>query len=253
VKRAAVHLSAAELRAAVDAISERGTFHFTWRNLFYELVRREALPAPTAPDGGLAALGAIVRRFEQTHGPLPALIRPHHTTRRRPPRRVESDLYDYSVRRVIVFDRIDTMLMFAKNSFYRRVEIGLVAMDGFPTHVWSALRRQLRAGTRTTFLVVHDCDAQGQAAARTTSRKLAAYPNARVVDLGLGFNQCLRLGIAVRTTATKPKLERPQPRDRTRVLLGQGNYAHFEELTPLRAMRWVYQRVSKGAQDVGFG
>jgi hypothetical protein len=250
----AIRLSAAELRAAVAAVSSGGAFSFTLRNLFYELLRRESLPGPTgAPDDGLASLGIALRRFERQHGALHALIRPDRLLRRRPPRGVEPDLYDYSVRRVIAFDRIDTMLLFAMNGFHRRVEVGLVVLDGFPTHVWSALRRQLRAGTPTTFLVVHDCDTRGHDAAAIAARKLARYPSARVVDVGLTFTQALRLGIPVRTAETRPPRRRVQATDRAQVLLAQGNYAHFEEMPPLRAMRWVYQRVAKGAVDVGFG
>ena len=29
--------------------------------------------------------------------------------------------------------------------------------------------------------------------------------------------------------------------------------ALLEELPPLRAMRWIYKRVARGAEDVGFG
>ena len=36
-------------------------------------------------------------------------------------------------------------------------------------------------------------------------------------------------------------------------LLRSGSYALIEELPPLRAMRWIYGRVAKGAEDVGFG
>jgi hypothetical protein len=253
-KRQGIPLSAKELRAAVAAVSSEGTFSFTLRNLFYELVRRESLPGPTRePEDGLASLRGAVRRYERQHGVLHALIRPDRVARRRPPRSVEPDLYDYSVRRVIAFDRIDTMLLFAMNGFHRRVEVGLVVLDGFPGHVWSALRRQLRAGTPTTFLVVHDCDAHGLDAATAATRKLARYPSARVVDLGLSFTQALRLGIPVRTAETRPSRQRAQATDRAHVLLSQGNYAHFEEMPPLRAMRWVYQRVAKGAVDVGFG
>jgi hypothetical protein len=36
-------------------------------------------------------------------------------------------------------------------------------------------------------------------------------------------------------------------------MLRSGSYALLEELTPLRAMRWIYGRVARGAEDVGFG
>jgi hypothetical protein len=254
LKPEAVRLSDAELRAAVAAVSSGGAFSFTFRNLFYELVRRESLPGPMgAPDDGMASLRSALRRFERKHGALRALIRPDRLVRRRPPHGVEPDLYDYSVRRVIAFDRVDTMLLFAMNGFHRRVEVGLVVLDGFPTHVWTALRRQLRAGTPTTFLVIHDCDTHGLDAAGMAARKLARYPTARVVDVGLGFPQALRLGIPVRTAETRPPRRRVHTTGRAHTLLAQGNYAHFEEMPPLRAMRWVYERVAKGAVDVGFG
>ncbi len=249
--------SDADLRAATEAVSARGSFHFTLRNLYYELVRREAMAAPAGdPDAGLAALRSSVRRFERRHGAIATLIRPEGVSRRRQPVRIEPDVYDYSVRRVLAFDRIDSMLLFAKNGFHRRVEVGLVAAGGFPAHVWRALGRQLDAGTPTTFLLVHDCDTGGHAAARATARRLARRPTARVVDVGLNFSQALRLGIPVRTTDDAPEGVDPGTDavgDRVRRLLAQGYYAHFEEMPPLQALRWVYARVSKGAADVGFG
>jgi hypothetical protein len=248
-------VSPAQLRAAVASISSGGVFRYTLRNLAYELVRREAMPAPETVDEGLGALRSAIRLFEKRHEPLEGLIRPERIVRRRLPRRVEPDVYDYSVRRVLAFDRLDTMLLFALNGFYRRIEVGLVVLDGFPSHVWTAIRRQLRAATPTKFLIVHDCDPHGLAATGVASHKLARYPSARVADVGLGFGQAIRLGVPVRTspvTRTRSRTSSNMDR-RTRVLLSEGSYAHLEEMPPLRAMRWVYGRLAKGQTDEGFG
>ncbi|MBW2456560.1 MAG: hypothetical protein JRI68_18725, partial [Deltaproteobacteria bacterium] len=36
-------------------------------------------------------------------------------------------------------------------------------------------------------------------------------------------------------------------------MLAEGSYAHFEAIRPLRAMRWVWGRLARRAEDAGFG
>jgi hypothetical protein len=134
--------------------------------------------------------------------------------------------------------------MLIANGFHREIELALTVPPEFPsrpggraefpTHVWARIRAQLDAGLRTTFLAVHDCGGSADAWLDQIDEELGSHECAEVNRVGLTVPWAFRLKLPVRGP------DGP-------------SYALLEELTPLRAMRWIYGRVSRGAEDVGFG
>lgn len=240
-------------------LSRAGRYHFTRRNLYYELVRRSVCPAPEGqPRAALDTFRQALTEHERAEGELPGLIRSGRVMLRRSTRtsvaEAPPDLFEYDVRRVLVFDRADTFLLFAMNGFHRRIEMGLVLHPGFPAWVWRSLERQLERGVSASFHTVHDCNTRGYALRRRLERALAKYPRAKITTLGLHFGQAFQLGVPVRTVGSRVSWEyEPGQETGTDLLLASGSYAHLEELPPLELLRWAYARVAKGHEEAGFG
>jgi hypothetical protein len=253
-------LPAAPLAAAVAAVSSDGVFWYTRRNLMYELCRAGAWPDPGAdPEGAHARFAAALSEHEAEHEPLARLIRPEHASPGLSAADLATldlpaDLFDYSVRRVVVLDRIDTCLLLVTNGFQRRLECAPVAFPGFPSHVWERLEAQLVAGVSTTFFAVHDCSAAGYAWLHGLREALRRHELAELVHVGLSVPWAFRLRLPVRSTGrpVDPEVLSGPGRDFV-PLLRTGGYAELEELRPLEALRWIYRRTARGAEDVGFG
>ena len=244
-------LSARALAEAATSLSHDGEFLFTPRNLYYELIRRGAWPAPSgASREALVAFRRALGDHQRAHHALEGLIRAGDARARVPPAHLR-DIFDYSVRRVLVFDRVETFLLFALNGFHRKIEVALLAHPDFPAHVARRLERQLAAGLRTAFYTVHDASRSGSKLRARTRKLLAPHGKPRMADVGLSFAQAFRMGVPVRMGRPSPE---PGPGAlEEQLLLASGNYAHLEELPPLELMRWVYERIARGADDLGFG
>jgi hypothetical protein len=225
---------------------------------------------------------------ERRVGQLPRLVRPEDALAGIGPADLETfdlpaDLFDYSIQRVAVFQRKDLCLMLIANGMHREIELALTVAPDFPTHVWARVRAQLDAGLRTTFLAVHDCGAASEAWLAEIEDQLGAHEGAEVFGVGLTVPWAFRLRVPVRgpeaprgpgpsgpgggpeskrgpgmsgmsgmpRRPSMPGLEEADPSFEP--MLRSGSYALLEELTPLRAMRWIYGRVARGAEDVGFG
>jgi hypothetical protein len=247
------------VREAIARVSAGGRFAYTRKNLFYELVRRGAVADPGADlEGALVSFGERLAAFEREHGELAGLVRTAGIAELPPPAELPPDVLDYAVRRVLVFDDLETCLLFVRNGFHRRIEVGLVvhpgasAMPRFPAHVWARLHAQLEAGLSTQFFLVHDCSAAARKWKAAVVAELGGHAQARVHDVGLTFPWAFRLRIPVRSTGRPPDFEIPA-RHEWRGLLAVGSWAELQELRPLAAMRWVYRRVARGHEDVGFG
>jgi hypothetical protein len=255
--------------ACVAAVSSGRRFVYTPRNLFYEALRRAAFVPPTIdPDAELEVFCAALARHERSSGPLPGLIRSRDVSDAPDApdaMPIAPDAFDYAVRRVLVFERLDTLLLFAGNGFHRNAGIALVVHGngdpiaengsslGFPRHIWNYLIRQLRSGLRTTFYAVHDCTASGYAMAGRLRTALAGFERARVADVGLTFPQAFELGAPVwRSAAMVTSIDASvgiNPEEQ--LLLAEGNYLHLEQLRPLDAMRWVHGRVARRSEAAG--
>ncbi|PRQ03118.1 hypothetical protein [Enhygromyxa salina] len=242
--------------AATEALSGPGKFWFTRRCLMFELCRRRVWADP-GPD-----IEACEREFEATlaayereHGSaggLDRLIRPEQAIPGVGPAELEAhdlpaDLFDYSIARVALFQRMDLCLMLIANGFHREIEIALTVPPEFPSHVWGRIRAQLDAGLRTTFLAIHDCSSASDAWLASIDEQLGGHEAAALFPVGLTVPWAYRLRIPVRGPQAAPPSAGPKAQ------LPAGSYALLEELTPLRAMRWIYRHVSRGAEDVGFG
>ncbi|MBK6922360.1 MAG: hypothetical protein IPH07_33530 [Deltaproteobacteria bacterium] len=251
------------VESAASAMATTAGFVFTRSQLFFELVRRGALADPGADlDGAMQAFESRLAAFEHDHGELEGLIRPERLVDLPPPPELPPDVLDYTVRRVLVFDRLDTCLFFVCNGFHRRIEVGLVVWPdgaaepgaaGFPSHVCDRLRAQLDEGLPTDFFLIGDCGT----AARSWRQRMHATlkrPHVRVRDASLTFPWAFRLRLPVRATGRAPDPHVVIPEDHEwRGLLMVGSYASLQEMPPMRLMRWVYRRVARGAEDVGFG
>jgi hypothetical protein len=245
---------------ASKALSRSSGFWFTRRSLMFELCRRGAWPDPGSDlEGCERDFAAALAEHERSAGRLPRLVRPEEAIPGIGPADLQSydlppDLFDYSIQRVALVQRMDLGLMLIANGLHREIELALTVPPEFPTHVWSRIRAQLDAGLRTTFLAIHDCGGTSEAWLAAIERELGSHEAAEVVRVGLTVPWAFRLRLTVRgrpvpgrETASGASPDEFEP------LLRSGSYALLEELTPLRAMRWIYGRVSRGAEDVGFG
>jgi hypothetical protein len=238
---------------SILALSLGGSFLFTPRNLYYELVRRQHWPAPAgSPRAELLAFRTALAEHERDHHRVEGLIRAGEARAAMPSAHMP-DLFDYSVRRVLILDRIETFLLFAMNGFHRRMEIALLAHPDFPAHVARRLERQLSGGLRTAFYTLHDATQLGSKLRRRMRKQLVLHGKPRMADVGLTFAQAFQVGVPVRMGAKKKvRVHGPEALEED-LLLASGNYAHLEEMTPLALMRWAYERVSRGAEELGFG
>lgn len=257
------------IEAAAARVSCDGRFAYTRRNLYFEMVRSGACSDPGgAPEAAFARFDERLANHE-TVAPLARLVRPEQVPQTADLSELPPDVLDYTVRRVVLFERLDTCLLFVANAFHRRIECALATYRDFPGHVWAGIDAQLADDQRTTFFAVHDCSVRGYRWFERVKSGLSDCSGAKVVHVGLTFPWAFRLRLPVRTMPQPAENEREQvgngqseralPDDELlgggdwRPLLQQGNYAHFEELPPLAALRWVYRFVARGAEDIGFG
>jgi hypothetical protein len=245
-------LDAQTVEQAAKALSRVSGFWFTRRCLMFELCRRGAWPDPGMDlDGCERDFAAALSEHERRSGQLPRLVRPEAAITGIDPAELQAhdlpaDLFDYSIQRVAVFQRMDLCMMAIANGLHREIELALTVLPEFPTHVWARIRAQLDAGLRTTFLAIHDCGGSSEAWLAEVEEQVGAYERAEVFGVGLTVPWAFRLRIPVRGHGLGSS-ESLEP------TLRAGSYALLEELTPLRAMRWIYGRVARGAEDVGFG
>jgi hypothetical protein len=258
---------------AAKALSRSSGFWYTRRCLMFELCRRGGWPDPgtygeTGLEGCERDFAVALAEYERGAKRLPRLVRPEEAVPGVGPDDLKSydlpaDLFDYSIQRVALVERMDLCLMLIANGLHREIELALTVPPEFPTHVWSRIRSQLDAGLRTTFLAIHDCGGSSEAWLATIEQQLGSHRfggAVEIVQAGLTVPWAFRLRLPVRgggvvrssgaargSTPTTTEDEDFAP------MLRSGSYALLEELTPLRAMRWIYGRVSRGAEDVGFG
>ncbi|MBX7082551.1 MAG: hypothetical protein K1X88_25325 [Nannocystaceae bacterium] len=294
-----IELRPAQVEEVCRVLSTSAGFFFTRQQLLFELMRRGVIADPGRdPTSATAAFEAALGEYERAHGELPQLIRPERLVDLPPPAELPPDVLDYSVRRVLVFDRLDTCLFFVCNGFHRRIEVGLVvwpdpgepadgaaattalpdadtdepegeepdagaaaapalptdpAAPGFPAHVCARLRQQMESRLTTEFFLVGDCSAESRAW-RQRMHAMLRRPQVRVRDASLTFPWAFRLRLPVRATGRAPQRPESIPENHEwRGLLMVGSYALLQEMRPIRLLRWVYRRVARGAEDVGFG
>ncbi len=246
-------LHPSSLEAAAHAVSSGGQARFTARNLYYELIRRGELPPPgPKPRRERIAFRAALR----SHAALPSLVGliSLSEVRNALPPCEPPDLFDYSVRRALVFDRSETFLLFAHNGFHRKLEVALLGFPWFPHHVAERLAQQLSSGLRTALYTVHDASPRGARLAGDVRGAFSTYGEPRVADVGLTFAQAFRAGVPVRqrSLARQPRI--PEGGDPEEALFhSNGSYAHLEEMRPFDLLRWTYDRVSHGVEELGFG
>lgn len=247
-------LPPAAVEEAARALSEGERYFYTTRNLYYELARRGALPAPRGDSApALEAFDHAILEHERAHGRLSRLIRltPEMLETRELP---SPEVLDFAVPRILIFDRMDLFLFFARNGFYRKIEMALVLWPDFPSYVWQSVLAQLDAGITTTFYLVHDANRGGYQLEQSVRAALAERGPPDVADLGLTFGQAFQLGVPVRSEAPGGHLASWGGfESESELLLAEGACAHIEELSPLALLRWTYARVAQGHEENGFG
>lgn len=223
--------------AAARELSAASGFWFTRRILMFELCRREAWPDPGSDlDACETEFATALAALERAHGRLERLIRPEELAPIQvSPASLPPDVLDYSVARVALFERLDLCLMVIANGMHRTIEVAPTVPPAFPAHVWPRIQAQIDAGLRTTFLAIHDLSPASQSWVQDLDAQLRTRGEVELVRAGLTMPRLQPLGLPLRTD-------------------GQGaGYALLEELTPLRALRTIYRRVCRGAEDIGFG
>ena len=247
-------LAAPHVDKAAAALSAGGRFQFTARQLYYELIRRGALPAAGSPrDEALNVFQVSLDAHERAAGPVPNLIHPDPTALKT--REISApEALDFAVPRVLVTDRLDLFLFFAMNGFHRKIEMALLLWPELPSYVWQCLLAQLRAGLTTSFHVVHDADRAGYHLRESVRAALADHGAPDVANVGLTFGQAASLSVPVRSAETGEVVSSFRGfESESGPLLSRGAYADIEELAPLALLRWAYSRVSKGHEEIGFG
>ena len=250
-----------EVQRAIRGISKDGKFLYTIRNLYYRLIRDDVWPEPVHDAvESLAEFEEAVSDYERRYGMLDSVIRASDLPPEPDMSHLHSDIIDYTVRRVIVFDRPEPFLLFALNGFHRKIEIGLALWPDYPRHIWNMHEWAPAEAAARTFYVMHDCTPGGYALADDVRAFVAERQlSDTVVDVGMRFVQAANLGLTVRRensahadpAALVP--EEADDRDEALVMLQAGGFVHLEELSPLQMMRWGYRRIAKRHQDVGFG
>lgn len=252
------------VRKAVNAVSKHGKFRYTLRNLYYKLLRDGAFPVPVGdPVEGLRQFKQELEVYEKSNGPLPGRIRHADLPPEPDLSALHSDVIDYTVRRILVFDRPETFLVFALNGFHRKIEIGLLIWPDYPRHAWKMHERHSEESQQRTFYLIHDCNRAGYEMKRNVKKAVDTWGlDDRVVDIGLRFRQAGNLGLTIQErhaeSATAGEDRMPVELtegdyEEAQLLLPSGNYVHLEELSPLQMMRWAYGRIAKRPQDLGFG
>ncbi|RLB49333.1 MAG: hypothetical protein DRI90_24625 [Deltaproteobacteria bacterium] len=242
-----------QVARAVRRLSARGRYWFTRRHLFYELRRRGLVDSTVSGDAEMDRFAEVLDAYEGQHGRLERLVRPEEVPAVTAGPPLESDILDYAVRRVIVFEHLDLLLMFAKSGFHHKMVVALATADGFPAHVWGRLREQLDAGLTTTFYALHDCTSEGYGLRARLAGQLAGWERARTADAGLHLAHAMELGVPLRRGPPVAVDAETVGDPKEASMLAEGSYAHFEAIRPLRAMRWVFGRLVRRAEDAGFG
>lgn len=233
-------------------LSVRWRYWYSRRNLYHELERRGRLDGLSG-EAGLEQFGEQLASHERVHGPLRRLVRPEQLPAPSEAPPLPEDIFDYAVRRVLVFQRLDPLMVFARSRFHQKMVVAMVTAEGFPEHVWGRLRGQLDAGLSTTFYAVHDCTPEGYAMAGRLREQLASWDRARVADVGMGLSHTMELGVPLRSGPAVPLSGRLADDPDEQQMLAEGSHAYFEELRPIQAMRWVYRRLVRRSEDEGFG
>ncbi len=237
-----------DIQRSAAALSCDGVFFFTIGNLFFELQRRGLVRPGLGNDPQ-----QTLRRFEQeidartAAHPIPQLLRPERSRDALPP---TQDALQYAVRRVVVCDSLDMLWLLAANRFHLEIEVGFVTADGYPAHVDKRITEQVTAGFHTTFLLLHDCN-QRAVALRSEWAERFTGDACRIRDVGMRFNQVFNLGLTVH--AAGERLLDADDRRPTELLLSQGCHAYLEEMPPLRLLQWLYKRIARREEHVGFG
>jgi hypothetical protein len=203
------------LDEARAALSDGGRFHFTRTQLVSELSRRGA------PAGAIERARAVA---------LPGLVDPARHARTPEPGALANDALLYTTRRLLVCDSLDLALCLILNGFYRRFEIAIVHAGGFPEHVWSRVRRGLHDGYDMAVFTLEPLVEGARRLPERLDASFVGHPNVVLEDIGL----------------------RPEQLERTGIPL-EGGRADPEWLAPLPLMRWLYNRVARGREEMGFG
>jgi hypothetical protein len=252
-------LNREQIFAADEALSRSGKFRYTLRNLYYYLQRKDVIPVrKDDPLAELERFKQALQEYETSCGPLPGRIRRAELPPEPDVSELHADVMDYTVRRILVFDRVEPFLLFALNGFHRKLEIGLLIWPDYPRHAWRMHERQPGDGPRRTFYLLHDCNRSGYELRPKVRRVVDSWGlNDKVVDLGLRFRQAGNLGLTIQKRRaggdSLPEDFHEADFEEARLLLYSGNFVHLEEMSPLRMMRWAYRRIAKRSQQVGFG
>ena len=249
-----IQLHPEALREAVDEVSMEGYWHFTARNLFYALVRSGAIAEPKGDGAGeYACFADQLGAYESEHGALSKLIRPEFLERTFSSDPLSDDLLTYAVKRVMIFERPELMLLFARNHFFMKLECILLAATGVPNHVQDRVQAQLNAGMPMDFFVIHDATVAGYALYDRIVGEYSAGESNTVQQTAITFDQVHEIA-TIRTTGTvRTDVHLKHSHAEDAAYLAGGHYIHLEEIPPLILMRMVYNRTVGRFDEVGFG
>lgn len=258
-----LQLKPKRLKRAVRQLSRGGKFRFTLRNLYYKLLRTGDWPQPQQdPLDTLERFKDALQAYEDQHGPVPGRIRNVDRLSEMDMATLPPDVADYTTRRVLVCDRQEVFLSFIFNGFFRKLEIGLLLWPNYPQLVANQIHEHLGSGAKTTLYLLHDCNRAGYDFKETVQEAFQEHGNkAHIVDLGMRFRQASNLGVPIRSDTAREDSSDLDPlqfgdsgeRQEVRLMLRSGCFAHLEELSPLRMLRWTYSRIATRTQDVGYG
>ena len=105
---------------------------------------------------------------------------------RRPARRLESDVGDYSFDRAVVTDRAETAELLLANNFHFENNCAVLSVDGYPPAIFEMVREMLRKNRRLHVFALHDASPTGCRLARRLAHDRHWFrDHVGVVDVGL--------------------------------------------------------------------
>lgn len=137
-----------------------------------------------------ATFGALLSRFEKTHGKPANLLRPrgHHPSAdghvKTPA--IAAEAAHYSFDRAVICDRADIVDVLISNDFHFENNCALLTADGHPSRVFKTVRAMLRNNPKLVVVVLHDSSPDGC----RLPEILRNHPDwfaktAQVIDVGL--------------------------------------------------------------------
>lgn len=181
-------------KLAIDGVSDRGQYLWNDDQLYYALCRRvrrrrvfHRLIRKPMPSLSRFDFDSLYARWIEAHGePSGRLVGRQFG---RDSEAVAAEVAAHGVDRLVVCDSLDAVDVLLANGFHADARCPVLAVSGYPEHVYEGLLPLLRRDPPAVVVVVHEASWQGAALARVVQddpRWFGGVELPHVVDAGLG-------------------------------------------------------------------